>query len=84
MDPPAGFVRTGKPAVAAHRAPGAPEGAHFRAAHHLDRPRRASSSVVRLLRDPATPITVRNACGLLRILEDAGQPQFRGVPARPR
>uniref|UniRef100_A0A2I3T6M9 Retinol binding protein 1 n=1 Tax=Pan troglodytes TaxID=9598 RepID=A0A2I3T6M9_PANTR len=34
MDPPAGFVRAGNPAVAAPQSPPSPEGAHFRAAHH--------------------------------------------------
>ncbi|XP_031999509.1 LOW QUALITY PROTEIN: retinol-binding protein 1 [Hylobates moloch] len=35
MDPPAGFVRARNPAVAAPQSPLSPEGAHFRAAHHL-------------------------------------------------
>ncbi|KAM5154182.1 LOW QUALITY PROTEIN: retinol-binding protein 1 [Callospermophilus lateralis] len=38
MDPPAGFVRAGNPAVAAPRRL-SPESAHFRAAHHPDRVR---------------------------------------------
>lgn len=34
MDPPAGFVHSWNPAVAAPRSPVSPEGAYFRAAHH--------------------------------------------------
>ncbi|XP_034340519.1 LOW QUALITY PROTEIN: retinol-binding protein 1 [Arvicanthis niloticus] len=36
MDPPAGFVHSRNPAVAAPRSPVSPEGAHFRAAHHRE------------------------------------------------
>lgn len=83
MDPPAGFVRAWTPAVTAPL-----EGAHFRAAHRPGRfgsrcPGRAKSRP-RPLRGRPAPIASRNARRLHRVLEDAGQREFRGVPARAR
>lgn len=88
MDSPAGFVRTRIPAVAAPRSPVSPEGAHFRAAHHSERigslrpGRPHSRSCLLGVRPPL--FCPQNACGLQRVLEDAEQREFRGVPARAR
>uniref|UniRef100_A0A8C9AHN5 Retinol binding protein 1 n=1 Tax=Prolemur simus TaxID=1328070 RepID=A0A8C9AHN5_PROSS len=56
MDPPAGFVRAWKPAVAAPRSPQSREGARFRAAHHPDRtaPSRSAADWPRSL--PKMPV----------------------------
>lgn len=86
MDPPAGFVRARNPAVAAPRSPLPREGAHFRAAHQPGRiggrcPSRAESRS-RPLRGRPAPVAPRNAGRLHRVLEDADQREFRGVPAR--
>lgn len=88
MDPPAGFVHSPNPAVAAPRSPVSPEGAHFRAALHPERIGSHSPSGAhsrsRLLRVGRSPVCPQNACGLQRVLEDAEQREFRGVPACAR
>lgn len=86
MDPPAGFVHARNPAVAGQRSPVSPEGAHFRASHHSEsigsqRPGRTHSRS-RLLGVRPPLVCPQNACGLQRVLEDAEQREFRGVPAR--
>ncbi|KAI6055022.1 RBP1 [Marmota monax] len=84
MDPPAGFVRARNPAVAAPRRPcpprariSGPPTTQIASAAAVPAQRRAAPA--RSVADaPATP---RNASRLQRVLEDAGQREFRGVPA---
>ncbi|XP_057595714.1 LOW QUALITY PROTEIN: retinol-binding protein 1 [Hippopotamus amphibius kiboko] len=55
MDPPARFVSSCNPAVAARTSPLPPEGAHFRAAHQLDHTASPSASASSVPARPQSP-----------------------------